>query len=488
MTPVTPAFDGTSLIIAGVALAFGLLLLILGIRGRRIGSEPRCRKCGYILTGSTSQVCSECGRTIDNRGVVFGARRRMRVVIVLSLLIVAAAGTFGGLDGYRQLQKVDKYRYYPFSWLIDGGHAGDLAALKELDRRVRADKLSNSQIQKLITEALTEQSGSSRAAPAVIQLWVNMLETLSWTRHVSESQLYLYFDQMRQYSLVVRPHVLAGEPIPVQIRYRSFGPDQRLLPAGQSREIDMHVSNARLLAAHSGEPVLSGLPILPFRFHSRTSPEPVGVSGICGSAKAAITAADLPGDAGLESGILTPGFYQLKCDLLEEVYDYGVITSDKPDVMPMHTRRLTLTTGFEVLTADAPDTVTLVADTELAEDIRSALQVNTPKAMLPFNPPSAGRTVLITTGMQWFGTLPIDVAFEVYARKGTNRWYLGRTALRKSPVDNYNFSSIDASIVPREYGLVDIVLRSSTAAARETVDIFEIWDGELVFKNVPLED
>lgn len=35
---------------------------------------------------------------------------------------------------------------------------------------------------------------------------------------------------------------------------------------------------------------------------------------------------------------------------------------------------------------------------------------------------------------------------------------------------------------------VDIILRTSEAAARWTVDLFEIWDGEVVFEKVKGEE
>ena len=33
----------------------------------------------------------------------------------------------------------------------------------------------------------------------------------------------------------------------------------------------------------------------------------------------------------------------------------------------------------------------------------------------------------------------------------------------------------------------DIILRSSEKVAKETVDLFEIWQGELVYRDVPVK-
>jgi hypothetical protein len=42
---------------------YGLLLFTFG-QNRPSNGEPRCRKCGYNLTGNVSGVCPECGERI----------------------------------------------------------------------------------------------------------------------------------------------------------------------------------------------------------------------------------------------------------------------------------------------------------------------------------------------------------------------------------------------------------------------------------------
>jgi predicted RNA-binding Zn-ribbon protein involved in translation (DUF1610 family) len=69
--------------ILGLSLValLGLFLLWRGLRPRREGTTPYCRKCGYNLTGTDRTAadarCSECGtHVIDDSGVVFGERVR----------------------------------------------------------------------------------------------------------------------------------------------------------------------------------------------------------------------------------------------------------------------------------------------------------------------------------------------------------------------------------------------------------------------------
>jgi hypothetical protein len=46
----------------GLLFLVGLILLILGLRGRRVDDHPICRKCGFDLFGKPegSTICSEC--------------------------------------------------------------------------------------------------------------------------------------------------------------------------------------------------------------------------------------------------------------------------------------------------------------------------------------------------------------------------------------------------------------------------------------------
>ena len=51
-------------VVAGVSALVATIFLTIGLRGRRVGTEPRCRKCGYNLTGTSEGKCPECGTNI----------------------------------------------------------------------------------------------------------------------------------------------------------------------------------------------------------------------------------------------------------------------------------------------------------------------------------------------------------------------------------------------------------------------------------------
>ena len=71
----------------------GVVLLWLGFRGRQIGGEPRCRRCGYDLTGrpDDSNSCAECGADADRRSDLFGKVSPEMIVAATGGLIVLIA-------------------------------------------------------------------------------------------------------------------------------------------------------------------------------------------------------------------------------------------------------------------------------------------------------------------------------------------------------------------------------------------------------------
>ena len=65
------------LLIAGAVTLVGIVLALVGWRGRRVGDHPYCRRCGFDLFGRArgSIVCSECGAELHRGGaVVVGVR------------------------------------------------------------------------------------------------------------------------------------------------------------------------------------------------------------------------------------------------------------------------------------------------------------------------------------------------------------------------------------------------------------------------------
>ncbi len=144
-------------ILAVVAVS-GLTLLVRGLIGRRVGSEPRCGSCGHDLTGRGSAGdCPECGRSLLGN-IVLGQRRvgRARVVVgaillVFALTVVGSALSTGGI-----------LRRLPTSWLVTVHErvawGGQRAALfSELTSRISKGTMRREQIDGVLARVIERQ-------------------------------------------------------------------------------------------------------------------------------------------------------------------------------------------------------------------------------------------------------------------------------------------------------------------------------------------
>lgn len=78
---------GGSLALAGVVVA-GWALLADRARGRK-----RCPKCWYDMAGSPTLMCPECGKTAASDKKLYKTRRRWRVVIVATVVMLIGSAT-----------------------------------------------------------------------------------------------------------------------------------------------------------------------------------------------------------------------------------------------------------------------------------------------------------------------------------------------------------------------------------------------------------
>src|SRR2546425_8365233 len=81
------------------ALLIGLVLLIRGLRGRRVDDHPICRRCGFDLFGrpETSTQCAECGADLTlPRAIQHGRRVRRGGMIFAGGTLVGIVLLIGG--------------------------------------------------------------------------------------------------------------------------------------------------------------------------------------------------------------------------------------------------------------------------------------------------------------------------------------------------------------------------------------------------------
>ncbi len=138
--------------VAVVGLIAGGWLTVVGLRGRRVGDHPHCRRCGFDLHGLPAEglICPECGARVGGpvrligRRVHLGRRERRRrplrwglalglpAMLGLGLLVAAAAGGWS------------YYRAAPtgaLAWQAELGPSTAGPAAAELARRVGTGQL-----------------------------------------------------------------------------------------------------------------------------------------------------------------------------------------------------------------------------------------------------------------------------------------------------------------------------------------------------------
>lgn len=81
--------------------------------------------------------------------------------------------------------------------------------------------------------------------------------------------------------------------------------------------------------------------------------------------------------------------------------------------------------------------------------------------------------------------LPIDVAFDIFIVHAGNEWHAG-TVTRGA--GRGSLGMLAGQTIPGFDGdPIDVILRSNPQIARESLDIVEFWEGELLFKNIPVQ-
>lgn len=81
---------------------------------------------------------------------------------------------------------------------------------------------------------------------------------------------------------------------------------------------------------------------------------------------------------------------------------------------------------------------------------------------------------------------PVNVAFEVFARSGDVERRIGQATAGPSRWVTVHLRG-NLNAMPTDHR-VDVVLRSSRKAAAATLDLYQIWEGEIVIPDVPIEN
>lgn len=482
-----PAALLTISVFLAVLAVVGLLLLAIGLRGRRIDNRPHCRRCGFDLTGLAPQAagsaeptrCPECGSNVAAPGAVtMGLRRRRPLPLLLGLgaltLALAAASwlAFGGgrLNTYKPV------------WMLRAELAGaspatSASARAELDRRIRKlGTLTSPQAESIASVVLAHQADPDRE-------WDpnegDLLEVAHANGLLKPGTWATYAKQAARFQVRGRSKAVQGEPWSVDIVSASARLGDGAGVGGGGGQLAL--APVLIESTIDGTPVDIG--IGPGRFSSQFNMSHGGTSW--STVRPRI---DLP-----------PGDYTLRTRWkLRVVPGYAArvpgVHSPEP-LAEWEEARSTL------LTVVPPGTALVVPVRD--ESLRAEMTKRVRADQCEIAPePSTPQTVMLS-GMLYFDTPPMDVAFDVFWRvtppAGPDGALpqpieipVGIVTARKPATGQMTMGTGTSKSTPREpwmntVATIDIILRPSIDAALKTTDIDRIWDGEIVIQDVKVQ-
>ena len=430
--------------LALLGLIAGLFLLWRSRRGRRRGDTPHCRRCDYALVGIDSQRCPECGAELSARTIVHGEKVRRPALVwtgaVMSLLSLAVLA----LQGPAAYRSFDWYRLKPTGWVVEDLSSPNAAlaarAWNELSRRDREWELSASHRARIVDVALAHQA--SPLPPPITSSMVDYLGNAVLDGKLDGPRREKFFEQCVRLSLVTRPSVALGDPIPFRVESAGRAPTGGNWQYLVEREV-VTLDGAEMARM-------------------------TGNSGGSGFGGAGSSSSSVP--------CKTPGKHAVGVKARVRLFQRGAHEEVEPPGRLVHEREATLTADTEVVAGASPGLVTALNVPALAAPIRASFR----SARIERTADDYARFQLSVANV------PVDVAFEVIARAGAVDYPLTTVTFRKGATTELhaggNFKPPDDVIA------ADIVFRSSERVARKTVDLVEFWQGELVIDNVPVVD
>ncbi len=170
-----------------------LALLIVGLRGKRIGDEPHCRKCKYNLTGIVSTSCPECGTVLSPQSIGWGLRKFRPIFVIVAMLLFAIE---------EPIYKIRWVRFVPHSVLVRQAKLGSESAISEL--LLRFPSFTAGQAQEIADYSLEMRKQvlgglDVGRLPANHQGWQLLLEMLDKWNFLQSTQRNLYHEQFLSY-------------------------------------------------------------------------------------------------------------------------------------------------------------------------------------------------------------------------------------------------------------------------------------------------
>ncbi|HMB95693.1 MAG TPA: hypothetical protein VKK61_06605 [Tepidisphaeraceae bacterium] len=419
----------------------GIILLDRGLRSRRIGQEPHCRRCDYLLIGLSSNCCPECGAELSRRNIVHGNKRNQASVawIGAAALVLGLTMAIGVITAGIVLPNF--YHYLPTFILmrelqpsINSWHN---AAFDELNRRDLAGELSAKYQNRLIDVALQEQPA---AAPGQLtQALIDFAARQYLAGRMTAPQQQLFGRQSLQLALRVRKRVVLGDSAPYEIVENSRTPSGIWWSHLVMQQINL--DGKKIQGAESG----SG-----------------SFSGVFGG-----------GSSGSSIECKTVGQHRLEVICRIELRNGQF---DSPNSTLVYKEDRALSADFQVVPESPADYIKFIEDPQSDAAIHSAIVPSD----IQFHV-GQSKSLHCNIGLK---SLPYNVALDVFARFNGHEKLVGSVYGNAGSGTVYSINGAMDEDVP---ATIDLILRSSEKAASNTVDLTQIWNGELIYPNLPVK-
>lgn len=517
------------------ATFIAFVLLLAGLRGRRIGDHPICRRCGYDLFGQPAgtAVCGECGSDLNRRrALLVGHHQRRKGLLLSGVVLLVPFLPIDGILIWGRANHVDWLKYAPTWWLISRAQSADpakrSAALAELIDRAGKKSLTGEQwvavanaaiaydadsnktwdagweslvepgragsllpdgLWKKYLDTLAQQSCSndrnrqalaltdlsaavSSGAPTASDLayvissglndqadptnswtpaWGDLIEKIRSNGLLSDERWKQYASQVLQnaYTLHLRPKVRLGDPVCYSLEFAGIrtGTGQTLMlqvhderlewdnPRGESASFTWP-ADQRYWVLHSVE-----------NWRDGSVPESLFPSWV------------------------SSGPQRIRDSLRVQIAEH-----ERQGKMDALAESQVEAAGTFILVPANQPTVELVHKPALADVMRQSITVEALRL--------SGNHYSLSMHIR--PNMPAAMVCDVLLRQRGKEIHINSILARTNPFGSMDYDSF--GVWPDgKTGKSDIILRPNPSVAADTLDITQIWGGEIVIKDVPVQ-
>jgi hypothetical protein len=196
------------LAVEAALIVLGAILFFRGLRPKRKGDDPHCRRCDYSLVGLETDRCPECGSILSPAAIIRGQRhRRPRLIWCGAIALLLGLATMIPLASPR-VRNPPWYHYKPTFMVMRDLRSGSAIAIQELYRRERAGQLSPAVEQQIDEIALAAQA--TTATDLTTRGLIDFLGGQYLAGHLTDEQKRRFAQQCFGLTLHVPPVVLLG--------------------------------------------------------------------------------------------------------------------------------------------------------------------------------------------------------------------------------------------------------------------------------------